>query len=41
MGSNKSFLRFAKNPNASEEDIAKQYADFVKGNDNLKAKAKV
>lgn len=36
MGSNKSFLRFAKNPNASEEDIAKQYADFVKGNDKFK-----
>lgn len=36
VGSNKSFLRFAKNPNASEEDIAKQYADFVKGNDKFK-----
>ncbi|MBM0637544.1 disulfide bond formation protein B [Campylobacter sp. VicNov18] len=36
MGSNKSFLRFEKNPNPTEEDIAKQYADFIKGNDKFK-----
>ena len=32
MGSNKSFLRFAKNPNADE---TLQYADFIKGNDKF------
>ncbi|OPA71820.1 dihydroneopterin aldolase [Campylobacter pinnipediorum subsp. caledonicus] len=32
MGSNKSFLRFAKNPNA---DKFLQYADFIKGNDKF------
>lgn len=32
MGSNKSFLRFAKNPKANE---ALQYADFVKGADKF------
>ncbi|XAK45034.1 disulfide bond formation protein B [Campylobacter coli] len=37
MGSNKSFLRFAKNPNADE---ALQYADFVKGNDQFEGQGK-
>ncbi len=37
MGSNKSFLRFAKNPNADE---ALQYADFVKGNDRFEGQGK-
>ncbi|EOZ2161392.1 disulfide bond formation protein B [Campylobacter coli] len=37
MGSNKSFLRFAKNPNADE---ALQYADFIKGNDNFEGQGK-
>ncbi|WP_299549523.1 disulfide bond formation protein B [uncultured Helicobacter sp.] len=32
MGSNKSFLRFQQNPNASE---VKQYADFIKGADKF------
>lgn len=37
MGSNKSFLRFAKNPNADE---ALQYADFIKGNDKFEGQGK-
>ncbi|EDO8878719.1 disulfide bond formation protein B [Campylobacter coli] len=37
MGSNKSFLRFSKNPNADE---ALQYADFVKGNDRFEGQGK-
>ncbi|EAH8542473.1 disulfide bond formation protein B [Campylobacter coli] len=37
MGSNKSFLRFAKNANADE---ALQYADFVKGNDRFEGQGK-
>ena len=37
MGSNKSYLRFAKNPNADE---ALQYADFVKGNDKFEGQGK-
>lgn len=37
MGSNKSFLRFAKNPNADE---VLQYADFVKGNDKFEGQGK-
>ncbi|TEY02026.1 disulfide bond formation protein B [Campylobacter sp. US33a] len=37
MGSNKSFLRFAKNPNADE---ALQYADFIKGNGKFEGQGK-
>ncbi|EPU5787361.1 disulfide bond formation protein B, partial [Campylobacter coli] len=37
MGSNKSFLRFAKNPNADE---TLQYADFIKGNDKFEGQGK-
>lgn len=37
MGSNKTFLRFAKNPNA---DDALQYADFVKGSDKFEGQGK-
>lgn len=37
MGSNKSFLRFAKNENADE---ALQYADFVKGADKFEGQGK-
>ena len=37
MGSNKTLLRFAKNPNADE---ALQYADFVRGNDKFEGQGK-
>lgn len=37
MGSNKTFLRFAKNPNANE---ALQYADFIEGNDKFEGQGK-
>ncbi|MBK1972585.1 disulfide bond formation protein B [Campylobacter sp. TTU-622] len=37
MGSNKSFLRFKKNPNA---DDALQYADFIKGSNNFEGQGK-
>ncbi|MGG7072776.1 disulfide bond formation protein B [Campylobacter sp. 9BO] len=37
MGSNKTYLRFAKNANADE---ALQYADFVRGNDKFEGQGK-
>ncbi|PSM52753.1 DsbB-related disulfide oxidoreductase [Campylobacter blaseri] len=37
MGSNKTFLRFAKNDNADE---TLQYADFIKGNDKFEGQGK-
>ena len=37
MGSNKTLLRFAKNPNADE---ALQYADFIRGNDKFEGQGK-
>ncbi|AJC88395.1 disulfide bond formation protein B [Campylobacter insulaenigrae] len=37
MGSNKTFLRFGKNPNA---DDALQYADFMKGSDKFEGQGK-